>query len=156
MQKASSTRPASPEATAKSGLSTALSSHRPPPQSVNLSPPRLLLTAALRGQQPPSPLPIRSSSLSCRRRPMPQRSPHCLQRHRTGSAIALACPTCLLPVGAASLQPELPRLRSPVLPNPSLEATRYGMRCKPGPRRSAHFRDPGLQRIPPRSPQLER
>ena len=36
-------------------------------------------------------------------------------------------------------------------PNPSLKLTRYGMRCKPGPRYLVHFREPGLQRMPPRA-----
>jgi len=38
-----------------------------------------------------------------------------------------------------------------VLPNPSLKLTRYGMRCKPGPRHMVHHRSPGLQRMPPRA-----
>ena len=38
-----------------------------------------------------------------------------------------------------------------VLPNPSLKLTRYGMRCKPGPRHMVHHREPGLQRPPPRA-----
>jgi hypothetical protein len=38
-----------------------------------------------------------------------------------------------------------------VLPNPSLKLTRYGMRCKPGPRHMVHHRSPGLQRTPPRA-----
>jgi hypothetical protein len=37
-----------------------------------------------------------------------------------------------------------------VLPNPSLKLTRYGRRCKPGPRQQYHCREPGLQRLPPR------
>jgi hypothetical protein len=36
-------------------------------------------------------------------------------------------------------------------PNPSLKLTRYGMRCKPGPRHLVHHREPGLQRLPPRA-----
>jgi hypothetical protein len=32
-----------------------------------------------------------------------------------------------------------------VLPNPSLKLTRYGMRCKPGPRHTVHHRSPGLE-----------
>ncbi len=36
-------------------------------------------------------------------------------------------------------------------PNPSLKLTRYGMRCKPGPRHMVHHRSPGLQRMPPRA-----
>jgi hypothetical protein len=38
-----------------------------------------------------------------------------------------------------------------VLPNPSLKLTRYGRRCKPGPRHMVHHRVPGLQRPPPRA-----
>ena len=38
-----------------------------------------------------------------------------------------------------------------VRPNPSLKLTRYGMRCKPGPRHTVHHRSPGLQRMPPRA-----
>ena len=38
-----------------------------------------------------------------------------------------------------------------VTPNPSLKPTRYGMRCKPGPRHMVHHRSPGLQRMPPRA-----
>ena len=36
-------------------------------------------------------------------------------------------------------------------PNPSLKLTRYGRRCKPGPRHMVHHRVPGLQRLPPRA-----
>jgi len=38
-----------------------------------------------------------------------------------------------------------------VRPNPSLKLTRYGRRCKPGPRHMVHHREPGLQRLPPRA-----
>jgi hypothetical protein len=38
-----------------------------------------------------------------------------------------------------------------VLPNTSLKLTRYGMRCKPGPRHVVHHRSPGLQRTPTRA-----
>ena len=38
-----------------------------------------------------------------------------------------------------------------VLPNPSLNRTRYGMRCKPGAQRLRHCRAPGLHRLPPRA-----
>jgi uncharacterized protein YciI len=41
--------------------------------------------------------------------------------------------------------------RQTVQPNPSLKLTRYGMRCKPGPRYPVHSREPGLQRMPPRA-----
>ena len=44
-----------------------------------------------------------------------------------------------------------PRLRSTVRPNTSLKLTRYGRRCKPGPRHMVHHRVPGLQRPPPRA-----
>ena len=36
-------------------------------------------------------------------------------------------------------------------PNPSLKLTRYGRRCKPGPRYPVHFLEPGLQHLPPRA-----
>jgi hypothetical protein len=36
-------------------------------------------------------------------------------------------------------------------PNPSLKLTRYGKRCKPGPRHMVHHRVPGLQRPPTRA-----
>jgi hypothetical protein len=39
----------------------------------------------------------------------------------------------------------------PVMPNPSFKPTRYGRRCKPGPRHMVHHREPGLQRLPPRA-----
>jgi len=38
-----------------------------------------------------------------------------------------------------------------VRPNPSLKLTRYGMRCKPGPRHMVHHRSPGSQRTPTRA-----
>jgi hypothetical protein len=38
-----------------------------------------------------------------------------------------------------------------VRPNPSLKLTRYGRRCKPGPRHLVHHREPGLQHLPPRA-----
>ena len=44
-----------------------------------------------------------------------------------------------------------PPCQEPVQPNPSLKLTRYGMRCKPGSRYPVHFREPGLQRMPPRA-----
>jgi hypothetical protein len=40
---------------------------------------------------------------------------------------------------------------APLRPNPSLKLTRYGMRCKPGPRHMVHYREPGLQHLPPRA-----
>jgi hypothetical protein len=43
------------------------------------------------------------------------------------------------------------RRRVGVQPNPSLKLTRYGRRCKPGPRHLVHHRVPGLQRLPPRA-----
>ncbi len=36
-------------------------------------------------------------------------------------------------------------------PNPSLKLTRYGRRCKPGPRYPVHSLGPGLQHLPPRA-----
>jgi hypothetical protein len=46
--------------------------------------------------------------------------------------------------------------RTRMQPNPSLKLTRYGRRCKPGPRHLVHHREPGLQRLPPRAAYLER
>jgi hypothetical protein len=43
-----------------------------------------------------------------------------------------------------------------VLPNPSLEPTRYGRQRKPGLRHRVHHLSPGLRCLPPRSAQLER
>ena len=43
------------------------------------------------------------------------------------------------------------RARTTVKPNPSLKLTRYGMRCKPGPRYPVHSREPGLQHMPTRA-----
>ena len=43
------------------------------------------------------------------------------------------------------------RTATRVTPNPSLKLTRYGRRCKPGPRHMVHHREPGLQRLPPRA-----
>ena len=44
-----------------------------------------------------------------------------------------------------------PGQRRSVLPNTSLKLTRYGMRCKPALRCSAHLLSPGLQRMPPQA-----
>jgi hypothetical protein len=41
--------------------------------------------------------------------------------------------------------------RAQVRPNPSLKLTRYGRRCKPGPRQQYYCREPGLQHLPPRA-----
>ena len=38
-----------------------------------------------------------------------------------------------------------------VLPNPSLNRTRYGMRRKAGAQRLRHCRAPALRRLPPRA-----
>ncbi len=54
---------------------------------------------------------------------------------------------CAGPAFVAAGQLVAPRLR----PNNSLKLTRYGMRCKPGPRPLRHHRVPGLQRTPPRA-----
>jgi len=43
-----------------------------------------------------------------------------------------------------------------VLPNPSVNRTRYGRRRKPGVRRLRQLRTPGLRRPPPRAGYLER
>ncbi len=40
---------------------------------------------------------------------------------------------------------------APVMPNPSLKLTRYGMQRKPGVRRLRHLRTPGLHCTPPRA-----
>jgi hypothetical protein len=48
------------------------------------------------------------------------------------------------------------RHRPAARPNTSVKATRYGMRRKPGLRQSQHGRSPGLRRMPPRAPYLER
>jgi hypothetical protein len=42
------------------------------------------------------------------------------------------------------------------LPNPSVNLTRYGRRCKPGLSQRYHRLNPGLQRPPPRAGYLER
>jgi hypothetical protein len=41
-------------------------------------------------------------------------------------------------------------------PNPSVNRTRYGRRCKPGLLYLRHFRSPGLHRPPPRAGYLKR
>ena len=43
-----------------------------------------------------------------------------------------------------------------MLPNPSLEVTRYGMARKARTRQTHHRRVRALRATPPRSPQLER
>jgi hypothetical protein len=48
-------------------------------------------------------------------------------------------------------QPSCSFKRAELRPNPSLKLTRYGRRCKPGPRHMVHHREPGLQRPPPRA-----
>ena len=45
---------------------------------------------------------------------------------------------------------------TPVMPNPSVEPTRYGRQRKAGPRPKEHFRSPALRCLPPRSSHLER
>ena len=42
------------------------------------------------------------------------------------------------------------------LPNPSVNLTRYGRRCKPGLSQRYHSLSTGLQRLPPRAGYLER
>jgi hypothetical protein len=49
-----------------------------------------------------------------------------------------------------------PRLRSTVRPNPSVNLTRYGRPCKPGPSQSYYRLSPGLQVLPARAGYLER
>jgi hypothetical protein len=43
-----------------------------------------------------------------------------------------------------------------VMPNPSVEWTRYGRQRKPGLRHTVHHLRPGLRCLPPRAPHLER
>jgi hypothetical protein len=43
-----------------------------------------------------------------------------------------------------------------VKPNPSVNLTRYGRRCKPGLSQSYHRLSPGLQHLPTRAGYLER
>ena len=42
------------------------------------------------------------------------------------------------------------------MPNPSVNLTRYGRRCKPGLSQRYHRLSPGLQRLPTRAGYLER
>ena len=42
------------------------------------------------------------------------------------------------------------------MPNPSVNLTRYGRRCKPGLSQRYHCLSPGLQHLPPRAGYLER
>ncbi|MFQ3639755.1 MAG: hypothetical protein SNJ62_07070, partial [Chloracidobacterium sp.] len=42
-------------------------------------------------------------------------------------------------------------VRREATPNPSLKLTRYGRRCKIGPRHIAHHRSPVLRTLPPRA-----
>jgi len=49
-----------------------------------------------------------------------------------------------------------PRLRSTVRPNPSVNLTRYGRRCKPGLSQRYHRLSPGLQHLPTPAGYLER
>jgi hypothetical protein len=49
------------------------------------------------------------------------------------------------------LRDDLRRARADYFANPSLKLTRYGMRCKPGPRHMVHHRSPGLRRLPPQA-----
>jgi hypothetical protein len=49
-----------------------------------------------------------------------------------------------------------PTLRSTVRPNPSVNLTRYGRRCKPGLSQRHHRLSPGLQHLPTRAGYLER
>jgi hypothetical protein len=46
--------------------------------------------------------------------------------------------------------------RTSVMPNPSVNLTRYGRPCKPGPRHLYYRRAPGLQALPTRAGYLER
>ena len=59
-------------------------------------------------------------------------------------------PACLYKV-SSTLYCRTRSLRGRVRPNPSLKLTRYGRRCKPGPRHLVNHREPGLQRPPPRA-----
>jgi hypothetical protein len=77
-------------------------------------------------------------------------------RHRLEETADLPVParTCDWHVGPAREGGGPKSLQAPSrtpLPNPSLKPTRYGMRCKPGPRPLRHHRSPGLHRMPPRA-----
>ena len=61
---------------------------------------------------------------------------------------------CVRAQGVASLQPYLPArifAGQQVLPNSSLNRTRYGSRRKPGVWRLRHYHTPGLRRLPSRA-----
>jgi hypothetical protein len=79
--------------------------------------------------------------------PLPERNMHVLL---TPSVQSASCNQ----VGRYALQ-ETP-LRQSATPNPSVNLTRYGRPCKPGPRQSYYRRGPGLQVLPPRAGYLER
>jgi hypothetical protein len=49
-----------------------------------------------------------------------------------------------------------PTVAAGALPNPSVNLTRYGRPCKPGPRHLYYRREPGLQALPTRAGYLER
>jgi len=57
----------------------------------------------------------------------------------------------VLPVARRTVQSRHLLDNCALMPNPSLKLTRYGRRCKPGPRHMVHHRVPGLQRLPPRA-----
>ena len=42
-------------------------------------------------------------------------------------------------------------MRRELMPNPSLNRTRYGKRRKPGLRHMVHHLSPGLRRLPPQA-----
>ena len=50
----------------------------------------------------------------------------------------------------------MPLMPLRVRPNPSVNRTRYGRRCKAGAQRLRHCRAPALHRLPPRAGYLER
>ena len=73
-------------------------------------------------------------------------------RGRSSRASGSTClgPACL-PLYSCMRATVSPAGTVAVQPNPSLKLTRYGRRCKPGPRPLRHHREPGLQRPPPRA-----
>jgi hypothetical protein len=52
--------------------------------------------------------------------------------------------------------PCLPTFAAGAMPNPSVNLTRYGRRCKPGLSQQYYRLSPGLQRLPTRAGYLER
>jgi hypothetical protein len=84
--------------------------------------------------------------------------PRCARNASTASAPPSCAPrsagTQNTNAGTSAL--DAPRLRSTVRPNPSVNLTRYGRRCKPGLSHRYHRLSPGLQHLPTRAGYLER